>query len=103
MLHIIGVDHRRAQARIPGAGETEFQQAFTRLLNQTIEGVHPTFIAEEDSEEALAGRQQVSIAQEIAVAQNIEHRFCDPTLEQRQALNSLLSKLAENWSPTSPE
>jgi hypothetical protein len=86
MLHIIGVDHRYAQARSRGAKATETQQTFTRLLMQTILEVHPTFVSEEDSEEALAGRQQISIAKELADAQGIEHRFCDPTSEQRRAL-----------------
>jgi len=67
-------------------GETKAQQAFTHVLNQTIVEVDPTFVAEELSQEALASLQQISIAKDLADAQGIEHRFCDPNQEQRQAL-----------------
>ena len=85
MLHIIGL-HHRAQARTPGNELIGAQQAFADCLRRTIEQVRPSFIAEEDSEEALAERHKVSIAKEIADEKGIEHRFCDPTREQRKAI-----------------
>lgn len=85
MLHIIGLAHR-AQARRPEGQLTEAQEAFAGSLRRTIEQVRPVFIAEEDSEEALAERHGVSIAKEIADEKGIEHRFCDPTREQRSAI-----------------
>ena len=85
MLHVIGLAHR-AQARRPGDPLTETQQAFADCLRRNIEQVRPAFIAEEDSEEALAERHGLSIAKEIADEMGIEHRFCDPTREQRSAI-----------------
>jgi hypothetical protein len=85
MLHIIGLAHR-AQARRPGNQLTGAQQAFADCMRRTIEQVRPSFIAEENSEEALAEWHQVSIAKEIADEKGIEHRFCDPTREQRRAI-----------------
>jgi hypothetical protein len=85
MLHIIGL-HHRAQAQRPGNQLTGPQQAFADSLRRTIEQVRSSFIAEEDSAEALCERYQVSIAKEIAHEQGIEHRFCDPTREQRKAI-----------------
>ncbi len=86
MLYIIGVAHR-AQARRPGVQETEAQLAFTRRLDRTIQEIQPAFVAEEDSEEALARRGQTSIARQICTARGIEHRFCDPTIAERRAIN----------------
>jgi hypothetical protein len=85
MLFIIGIAHR-AQARKPNADKTEAQREFTSCVKRTIEKVRPAFIAEEDSAEALAERGEVSIAKEIADGMGIEHRFCDPTREQRSAI-----------------
>lgn len=85
MLHIIGVAHR-AQAQRYGAEQTEAQQTFTRCLSDLIQEVHPTFVAEEDSEEALAERNETSISRRIADAQGIEHRLCDPNRQQRREI-----------------
>jgi hypothetical protein len=88
MLHIIGVAHR-AQSRKPDAEETEAQQVFARLLKQIIQDVRPIFVAEEDSEEALANRREVSIAKELSDSARVEHRFCDPDRAQRKAIDYL--------------
>lgn len=85
MLYIIGL-HHRAQARALGNQLTGAQPAFADCLRRTIEQVRPIFIAEEDCEEALAEHHKVSIAKEIADEKGIEHRFCDPTREQRKAI-----------------
>jgi len=55
-------------------------------LRDTVQSVRPTFIAEEDSVEALTDRQEVSIAKVLAHENGIEHRYCDPTREERQAI-----------------
>jgi hypothetical protein len=85
MLHVIGLAHR-AQAQKQQAQRTEAQKAFANCLRRTIENVRPAFIAEEDSEEALADRHEISIAKEIADENGIELRLCDPTREQRRAI-----------------
>jgi hypothetical protein len=84
MLHIIGLNHR-AQARTLGNELTREQQVFSNCLLRTIGQARPVFVAEEDCEEALAGRGRTSIAKEIADQAGIEHRFCDPSRAQRQA------------------
>ncbi|SRR6266851_638731 len=86
MLHIIGLNHR-AQAQQSGAEETTEQRTFTGCLQSVIQEVGPVFIAEEDSEEALAERQETSISKRIADDKGIEHRFRDPTRAQRDELH----------------
>jgi hypothetical protein len=45
--------------------------------------IDPIFVGEEDCAEALANRNEVSIAKEVADAAEIEHRFCDPDQAHR--------------------
>ena len=66
---------------------TDAQRTFDHVLRRAIEEVRPAFIAEEDSEEALVIRQRTSIAKSLADEHRIEHRFCDPTPAQREAMN----------------
>ena len=86
MLYIIGVAHR-AQSRRPDVELTPEQNQFSLCIRQIIQAARPRFVAEEDSEEALAERNQLSIAEEICDAAGVEHRLCDPTQAQRQTLN----------------
>jgi hypothetical protein len=85
MLYLIGLAHR-AQSRKSDLKQTEAQQAFEHTLRRIIKDVRPTCIAEEDSEEALCERHENSIARAVAYEYGIEHRFCDPTREQRHAI-----------------
>jgi hypothetical protein len=68
-------------------GKTEAQRQFEDILQHTVDIVQPTLPAEEHSEEALSELREVSIAKEVALHHGIEHRFCDPTREQRRALH----------------
>lgn len=86
MLHIIGVAHR-AQSRKPDAEKTAAQKAFEGCLQRTITEVHPAFVAEEDNEEFLRDRGEVSISKDV-VGDRIEHRFCEPDKKQRSAIGS---------------
>lgn len=85
MLHVIGLAHR-AQARALEGQLTEAQERFVACIRHTIAEVRPIFIAEEDSEEALAERNETSIAKRIADELAIEHRFCDPNRRERDAI-----------------
>jgi len=85
MLYIIGVAHR-AQARKPTSAQTEAQQSFADRLSTLIDQVYPAFVAEEDSEEALCERQEISISKTICDPRGIENRLCDPTREQRSEI-----------------
>jgi hypothetical protein len=90
MLHIIGLNHC-AQARTPGSELAEEQQVPSDCLIRTMEQVRPAFISEEDSEEARTKRGKVSVAKGIADEKGIDHRFCDPTDAQRQAIGYLIT------------
>jgi hypothetical protein len=88
MLHVLGVSHL-AQARKPDVEETEAHKTFSRFLRQVIQDVHPSFIAEEQSEENLANQEKISIPKEISDSEGIEHRFCDPNRVERQSMGYL--------------
>jgi hypothetical protein len=85
MLHILGVAHR-AQSRKPDSESTGAQTDFACELRAIIEGSHPSFIAEEDNEQFLAERAEISISKKIADEKLIEHRFCDPNTKERCAI-----------------
>jgi hypothetical protein len=87
MLYLIGVAHR-AQARKPNVGKTGAQHTFESYLRRTIQEVRPVFVAEEDNEEFLADRGELSIAAEVAGEIGIEHRFCEPNKSQRSVIGS---------------
>lgn len=99
MLYIIGIAHR-AQARKPDGKLTDEQQAFASCLRHAIEKTHPAFIGEEDNEEFLLKRAEISISKEIAEENdNIEHRFCDPNTEERLLIGykNFMSVSLELW------
>src|SRR5689334_11016333 len=107
MLYILGVAHR-AQARTPDAQYTAAQQFFEFCLRRTIQEVRPAFIGEEDNEEFLANRGEISIAREIAAELGIEHRFCEPNKQERSAIGSknfmaIALELAANESLSNDE
>lgn len=85
MVHLIGLNHR-AQSRRLESVRTDAQDALEQVLRGTIQTSQPVLIAEEHSQEALDERQEVSIAKEIALREGIEHRFCDPTQNERRAI-----------------
>ena len=102
MLYIIGLAHR-AQTRRYGVEPNDAQKQFSGCLRGTVETVRPAFIAEEFSEEALAEIAELSIAKEIAFESSIQHRFCDPNSDERQAIGyrdyvSLFMGLQEDLS-----
>jgi hypothetical protein len=88
MLYIIGVSHS-VQSRKPDLEKTDGQKAFANLLERTIGDVHPTLVAEEESEENLSKHEKMSIAQEVSHSTGIEHRFCDPSQVDRRAMGYL--------------
>ena len=85
MIYLIGLAHR-VQAITIGEDKTPGQEDFEKRLRELIQNTRPSFVAEEDSEEALADRSARSIAQIVAAEMVIEHRFCDPTTEQRKII-----------------
>ena len=85
MLHILGVAHR-AQSRKQMSQLTTPQEDFSSALVRAIEDAHPSFIAEEDNEQFLAERGEISLSKQIADEKQIEHRFCDPNTKDRCAI-----------------
>jgi hypothetical protein len=85
MLHILGVAHR-AQSRKLDSQPTEAQEEFASAIRAIIEDFHPSFIAEEDNEQFLAERSEISVSKQIADDKAIEHRFCDPNTKERCAI-----------------
>ena len=102
MIYIIGVSHKvqyiKLLDRNPGHDE------FEKLLRKAISDLSPAFIGEEDSKEALARRNAVSIPKIVADELGIEHAFCDPNLAEREAIGYReiaeiqQSALEEFWS-----
>jgi hypothetical protein len=85
MMLIVGLAHRE-QCSSDGNPQTPAQLQFVATLESLIHRASPSCIAEEDSEEALASRKSVSLAKPIAARFGIEHRFCDPTMEERKGI-----------------
>ncbi|MBI3405043.1 MAG: hypothetical protein HY046_06255 [Acidobacteria bacterium] len=86
MFHIIGVNHR-VQGAKSGVDRTADQVAYAECLARAIDDHTPDLVAEEHSPEALAScGQDISVTKEVAAAGGVEHKFCDPTTEQRAAI-----------------
>lgn len=85
MLYLIGVAHR-VQARKGEATNTNAQGTFAAFLEEEIKDIKPVVIAEELCEETITLKGEVSIAKEIAAKHGIEHRFCDPSHEERNKI-----------------
>lgn len=85
MIFIIGLAHRE-QCSSDENPKTHAQTQYVATLESLVRRVSPLCIAEEDSEEALASRNSVSLAKPIAAKFGIEHRFCDPTMEERKGI-----------------
>lgn len=85
MFFIVGLAHRE-QCSGNGNPHTPAQIKYVATLEILIHRVSPSCIAEEDSEEALASRKSFSLAKPIAKKFDIEHRFCDPTMDERKEI-----------------
>ena len=85
LVALIGLNHD-AQARPVGTGFTAAQGEFLSSLRRAVSQVRPALIAEEDSRWALRTRRRISIAEQVARRSRIEHRFCDPDEQERQAI-----------------
>ncbi|MGD0890432.1 MAG: hypothetical protein ABR923_02775 [Terracidiphilus sp.] len=90
MVFLIGCDHVSAQTYPEGSKlddpSNKTQCEFKNLLIIAIEKYRPLLIAEEHHPEFLKKRRQCSIAFEVASEKNICHKFCDPSLDDRERL-----------------
>ena len=88
LIYLIGADHLiQHWGHLDSRKEVavrEFQRYLEKIVHERGIGV----IAEELSESALnLSNTEVSSARKVAQALAIEHRFCDPTSEERKVLN----------------
>ena len=86
-IFLVGVDHIIQHEGFMFAQKRGAIDNFTAYLAQQIQERGITFVGEEFSEFLLHGNN-VSISTVQAVAQDlhVEHRFCDPSPEERQTL-----------------
>jgi len=87
MIYLIGVDHmiQINNDRTPIKKQTI--QRFRNYLNEKIKSLQITLLAEEFNEDALRGNSvEESNLQAIARDAGIEHKFCDPGIEERRIL-----------------
>ncbi len=88
LIYLIGVNHViQHWGHLDSAKEValcEFQSYLEKIVHER----HIEVIAEEFSESALnLSNTETSSARNVAQALGIEHRFCDPTREERTVLN----------------
>jgi hypothetical protein len=81
MFHIIGVEH---SVQVFRRKITEGNLVLATCLEQAIQALRPTLVAEEHSIEALGKRYSIACA--IACKFGLEHAFCDPTTKQREVI-----------------
>ena len=90
MVFLIACDDDRAQTYPSGSGlddpQNGTQREFCERLTKAIQTHHPVLVAEEFHPEFLQRRNLRSVVFDVASAANIRHRFCDPSLEDRERL-----------------
>jgi hypothetical protein len=77
MIHLMGVDHARAQRKQRGLALTELQLHYRSLVESAIQSLRPDLLAEEDHPSYLAGDGAESILLPIAESHAIPHIFVE--------------------------
>jgi hypothetical protein len=77
LIHLIGVDHFKAQRKICGLELTELQWQYQATVESAIQSLHPDLLAEEDHPSYLAQDGAESILQPIARSHGIPHLFVE--------------------------
>jgi len=77
MIHLMGVDHARAQRKPGGLALTELQCHYRSLVESAIQALKPDLLAEEDHPSYLAGDGAESILIPIAELHGISHIFVE--------------------------
>jgi hypothetical protein len=88
-IYLIGVNHTIAQSSPDGRPQDEVQKAYVETLARVIQEVSAEYVAEEYSEEAEKTAKRMSLSPKVACDNGAQHRFCDPTQEQRKAIRYL--------------
>ena|SRR6202050_409608 len=77
MIHLIGVDHFKAQRKKRGLELTDIQGQYQTIVESAIQSLHPDLLAEEDHPSYLSEDVAESILQPIAEFHGIRHLFVE--------------------------
>jgi hypothetical protein len=77
MIHLMGVDHARAQRKSRGLALTELQRHYKSLVETAIQSLKPDLLAEEDHPSYLAADGAESILVSIAESHDLPHIFVE--------------------------
>ena len=77
MIHLIGVDHARAQRKPIGSAPTDLHRQYQFLVEFAIQSIHPDLLAEEDHPTYLAEDAAESILVTIARSHRLQHIFVE--------------------------
>jgi hypothetical protein len=77
MIHLIGVDHFKAQRKKRGLELTDIQGQYQTIVESAIRSLHPDLLAEEDHPSYLSEDGAESILQPIADSHGIGHLFVE--------------------------
>ncbi len=77
MIHLIGVDHFKAQRKKSGLELTELQRQYQAIVESAIRSLRPDLLAEEDHPSYLSEDGAASILQPLAQSQGIPHLFVE--------------------------
>ena len=77
MIHLIGVDHFKAQRNKRGLDLTDIQRHYQSVVESAIASIHPDLLAEEDHPSYLCEDDAESILQPIAQSHGIAHLFVE--------------------------
>jgi hypothetical protein len=77
MIHLIGVDHFKAQRKNRGLEPTELQRQYQAIVESAIQSLHPDLLAEEDHPSYLSEDGAESILLPIAQSHGIGHLFVE--------------------------
>jgi hypothetical protein len=77
MIHMIGVDHFKAQRKKRGLDLTDIQRHYQSVVESAIASIRPDLLAEEDHPSYLSEDGAESILQPIARSHGIAHLFVE--------------------------
>lgn len=90
MIYIVGTNHELQHTAKPFRVSVEMtsraRDDLKEYLRQLATEIHPAIIAEEFSQDVLIIKDVSSNVEAIADELDIEHRFCDPGIQERAVL-----------------
>ena len=96
MIYLVGVDHRIQHEGYLDSRKKVALRKFRAYLKNIVCERGIRVIAEEFSEDALSrNHTEVSSARKVAQALGIEHRFCDPTRQERKVRKIMTDRQRE--------